>query len=253
MAKKWIPSQKQLSIYDELLKRQNQVRKLILKRRRADEEEGLGRPLPDLIIPMKAKRSRSKTYFFDSYADYRRKMKDLQRLYGGKGSPLIQYYKEAYKRNILSIVKDWIDVYLNFTEKPQGYFGKYSDEQIYIANQISDDGGRYLDLYNKFISLRTEEFITMYNSGMIPKLKFIYDEMKGTTTEDLKNGTRFEQIDEFINNYKEYKRQVREQTRNVMIKSVEDTPNFIESYSERIKNRSDKRRAEMISEAKRRK
>lgn len=224
MAKKWTPSQKQLQLYDELLKRQNITRKRLLRRRRVIEERGgFGRPLPDLVIPMKAKRHRDvQRYanYFDSYADYRNKMRALQMLYGGKGSPELAFYKSSYKHNILEHIKGWIGDYLNFSEKPDGYFGKYSEEQIYKANQIAEDGGKFLELYNKMVGLSTSEFMVMYDSGMIPKLKYIYDEMRNV------GEISFSFVDEFLDSYRDYRRQVREQ-RNITVKDVESRPNYL--------------------------
>lgn len=224
MAKKWTPSQKQLQLYDELLKRQNITRKRLLRRRRIIEERGgSGRPLPDLVLPMKAKRSRDISRYanyFDSYEDYRNKMRALRELYGGKGSPELGFYRSAYKRNILDHIKGWIEDYLNFSEKPKGYFGKYSEEQILIANQIADDGGKFLELYNKMISLSTAEFMAMYDTGMIPKLKYIYDEIRNV------GSISFSYVDEFLDSYSDFKRQVRDQ-KNLIVKGVESRRNFI--------------------------
>ena len=219
MAKKWTPSEKQLKLYDELLKRQNITRKRLLRRRRITEEEGsTGRPLPDLIIPMKARRYRDMSRYslrFDSYADYRNKIRALQLLYGGKGSPELQFYKENYRKNILDLIKGWIDSEINFRQKPAGYFGKYSEEQIMIANQSAEDGGKFLELYNKMISLSIGEFMVMYDSGYFPKLQYIYDEMKTV------GSVSFSYVDEFLYSYSDFRKQAREQ-RNVFIKGIED-------------------------------
>lgn len=217
MAKKWTPSQKQLSLYDELLKRQNITRKRLLRRRRIAEEEGsAGRPLPDLVIPMKAKRYRDFSRYskrFDSYEDYRNKIRALQTLYGGKGSPELQFYKESYKRNILNTIRDWIETEINFNQKPAGNFGKYSEEQIYLANKVAEEGGKFLELYNKMIGLSIGEFMTMYDSGFFPKLKYVYQEMKSV------GSVSFSYVDEFLYSYKDFRRQARDQE-NVFIKGV---------------------------------
>ena len=234
MAKKWTPSLKQLSLYDELLKRQNITRKRLLKRRRIAEQEGssFGRPLPDLVLPMKVKRHRNVTRYskrFDSYADYREKIKALQNLYGGKGDPLLRYYKETYKKNITNIIKGWIVDILNYKLAPDGYFGRYSDEQIQMANQVAQDGGRFLELYNKMIGLSTGEFMTMYDSGFFPKLKYIYEEMKGV------GGVEFSYVDEFLDSFSSFRRQAREQ-RNVFIKSYDDRRGYgKETYKHFVK------------------
>ena len=217
MAKKWTPSEKQLKLYDELLKRQNMTRKRLLRRRRITEEEGsAGRPLPDLVIPMKARRYRDMSRYsprFDSYKDYRNKIRALQLLYGGKGSPELQFYKENYRKNILNLIKGWIDSEINFKQKPDGYFGRYSEEQIMIANQSAEDGGKFLELYNKMISLSIGEFMAMYDLGYFPKLQYIYDEMKSV------GSISFSYVDEFLDSYSDFRKQVRENN-NLFVKSV---------------------------------
>lgn len=249
MAKKWTPSQKQLSIYDELLKRQNQARKAILRRRRIIEEEGMGRTLPDLIIPKKVRRYRDMTrYRFDSYKDYREKMRALQNLFGGKGSPDLQYYRMSYKQNIISVIRDWIDKYLNFQEKPKSKFGKYSEEQIYKANQIAEDGGKFLDLYNKYQSMSIAEFMAMYDTGHIPTLKIIYDEIRGVG--DTMSPSYFSKVNEFIDNFSDWRRQSRED-KNIMVKLFKDRPDIISSYKEDIKNRTEEKEESMRKDAKR--
>lgn len=226
MAKKWSPSLNQLSAYDELLKRQNQTRKVLLKRRRLYEEEGVGRSLPDLVLPMKARRFGDVSrYRFDSFQDYREKMRALTELYGGSGSPVLQYYKKAYKRNILNIVRDWIDAYIGLPDKPEGKFGKYSEDQIDLANRIANDGGKYLDLYNKLISLRTTEFMDMYDSGMIPPLKIIYDEMK--------DNINLSKVDEFLDMFSQYRKEIRENNPNRMVTRSEERYQEIKSTGKR--------------------
>ena len=232
MAKKWTPSQKQLSLYDELLKRQNITRKRLLKRRRIAEEEGssFGRPLPDLVIPVKARRHRNlSSYKFNSYEEYRQKIKALQQLYGGKGDPLLRYYKETYKKNILTLIRGWVEDILGFKYAPDGYFGRYSDEQIQIANQMANDGGRFLELYNKMIGLSTGEFMTMYDSGFFPKMKYIYEEMKGI------GGVEFSYVDEFLESFKDFRRQAVNQS-NIIVKTYEERHGYKqETYDKLVK------------------
>lgn len=221
MPKRWKPSLKQLTLYDELLKRQNITRKKLLKRRkRAEEETSFGRGLPDLVIPKKARRYRDLTrYRFDSYEEYRNQIRALQTLYGGKGSPELQFYRSSYRNNILNLIKEWIGEYINFKEKPKGFFGKYSDEQIQISSLIADGGEKFLLLYNKMISLSIGEFMAMYDSGYIPKLKYIYAEMKGIGT------VEFSFVDEFLSSYSDFRKQAREM--NIMFKSVESRKGYI--------------------------
>lgn len=223
MPKKWKPSLKQLSVYDELLARQNKARKRILKRRRIAEETSIvGRGLPDLVVPKKQRRYKDLMRYsgrFDSYEEYRNQIRALQDLYGGKGSPELQFYRSSYRNHILGLIKDWIRDYANFTEKPKGYFGKYSDEQLQVASIIADGGEKFLQLYNKLISLSVGEFMSLYDLGFIPKLKYIYAEMKGI------GNVEFSYVDEFITSISDFRRQVRESSNRFVI-PVEDRRNY---------------------------
>ena len=116
MAKKWIPSQKQLSLYDELLRRQNITRKRLLKIRRITESEAssYGGGLPDLVIPKKARRYRDLTrYRFDSYREYRLAMAKLKAEFSdfelsfGK-----QHYFTNYKNEKKLILKLFLQFHL---------------------------------------------------------------------------------------------------------------------------------------------
>lgn len=238
MAKKWTPSQKQLQLYDELLKRQNITRKRLLRRRRIIEEEGsFGRPLPDLIIPMKAKRHRNISRYasyFDSYEDYRNKIRALQQLYGkGKEDPTFSFYRSTYRNEILGLIKGWIGDYLNFAEKPKGFFGKYSEEQIQFVNQIGEDAGKFLELYNKMISLSLGEFMSMYDRGFIPRLKYIYDEIRNVSS------IEFSYVDEFLDSYSDFRKQVRE-NQNVIVKDLSERPRVAKKWDKALRDYENK-------------
>ena len=228
MAKKWQPSLKQLSLYDEMLARQNKTRKLLLKRRRKMEQEtSFGRGLPDLVLPKKQRRYRDLFRYstrFNSYEEYRNQIRALQMLYGkGSERPDYAFYKETYRKNILNLIKGWIGDYLNFKEKPTDYFGRYSDEQMQRIAIMVDEGDKYLDLYNKLISLSLGEFMAMYDSNYIPKLQFIYDELKGTGS-----NMQFSYVAEFIDNYYDYRRQARTKP-NRMVSSMSERLEELES------------------------
>lgn len=236
MAKKWTPSLKQLSLYDELLKRQNQTRKRLLKRRRIAETEGssFGRPLPDLVLPMKVRRFRDVSRYskrFDSYKDYQEKMRALRSLFGSKGDPTFNYFKATYRANILKLLRSWIEEKLNFRLPPEAH-GRYSKEQIELANYIGEDAGKYLEFYNKLINLETSEFQTMYDTGLIPRMRYIYNEMEGVG--------QFSVIDEFIQNVKDYRRMIREDAPNIMIESVEAHQRRAEWYKYTDRKRNEK-------------
>lgn len=230
----WKPSLKQLSLYDALLKRQNVARKRLLKRRKiAEQETSFGRGLPDLVIPKKQRRYRDVMRYaprFNSYEEYRNQIRALQTLYGkGKEEPDYAFYKSTYRKNILDLVKGWISEYINFSEKPQGYFGKYSDEQRQKVALMYDEGEKFLDLYNKMISLSLGEFMSMYDLGFIPKMQYIYEEMRGISK------VEFSRVDEFLDAYSDFRRQVRDKS-NIMVTSPLERSRTSKIYKKMLKD-----------------
>ena len=251
MPKNWRPSLKQLSLYDELLKRQNITRKRLLKRRRIAEEESSisGRGLPTLVIPKKARRYRDFTrYRFDSYEDYRRKMAELRALYGGKGSPLKQFYKSSYKENILNMIHEWIVNKIHFDEEfgdpyRAGMKKPYYYSDIQIAS-VGKKDGRILELYNYLKSLDIDKFMAMYDLNVMPDLHTIYD--------DITTQGQFSEIDNFLYDFTRLKSEiVKTGAYKKLIEnskySIESRPDYISSYEESTKNRSEKRLDEIRS------
>ena len=212
MAKKWIPSQKQLSLYDELLRRQNITRKRLLKIRRITESEAssYGGGLPDLVIPKKARRYRDLTrYRFDSYREYRLAMAKLKAEFSdfelsfGK-----QHYFTNYKNVLLSMISEILDrENIPYREdaqtgkiKPER-LGRFSKEEIESYTDKHPELARYFELFNKVSNMYVPKFLTMYFSGDIPVLKYVYLEMEGTLS-------RYNQIDEFYFKFKDFNRDV---------------------------------------------
>ena len=249
MAKNWKPTLKQLSVYDELLKRQNYTRKRLLRRRRIMEEESsFGRGLPTLVIPMKAKRFRDITrYRFDSYKEYREKLKALRELYGTKGSPLKQYYMRTYKENILNMIQDWIKNKIGFTEEPADPYRAGQTKPYYYSDiQIAEVGkkdGRILMLYNELKSLESAKFMALYDADVMPTPRMIYNDITSMTT--------YSEIDYFIEDFDRLKSKIvnTEYYRRLVDDArLENRPDWINNYGESVKSRSKKRFEEIKSE-----
>lgn len=244
MAKKWTPTQKQLSFYDELLRRQNEVRKQVLRRRRIAEEGGTFGSLPDLVIPMKAKRYRDLSrYHFDSYAEYRKARQRLSELYGGK-SPLKTWYKTAYKGNIMAILKDWIENKYGYKETPEDKKQWNSKEPtLYSDFQIENapEGlSRLLEIYNLIEKTDISVFMAMYDLKSFPSLHIIYDDVTGEAN--------FGEVDRFINDFEYEKRRVMKSAEYRALKeelSRNLDGGYINDYQKSVENRSAKRLAEI--------
>lgn len=224
MAKKWSPSLKQLSAYDELLRRQNITRKRLLKMRRVTEEEGVGAPLPDLVLPTKAKRTRDiSRYHFDSYEAYRREMKYLYENYSKfELSWTKQHYYRNYKDAILSMLSDKLgELGINFDTdergflKPEGTAGRFTKEQIedYTHLTKAEYLEDYFNFYNSICGMSSKKFLAMYQAGNIPMLKYIYQEVQG-------RDTHLNLLDMFMDASKSFIRELK--GGNVMLKNLTD-------------------------------
>lgn len=176
--KKWSPSLEQLESYVTLLRERNKVRRQILRKRaKVEKLKAKGVTVPDLVVPKYVRvRQNIRTYRFKGWKDYQTKMRELRRVYG-KG--IETYYKETYKKNILSAYRDMITTavqengYESDFGKPQGRGGYYSREQIEQAGELGD----YMELYNRFVAMNPSKFQDMYENGYITPLKYMYVEM----------------------------------------------------------------------------
>ena len=208
MAKRWKPSLKQASEYDELLRKQNITRKRLLRIRRITEEESYsGRTgLPDLILPKKARRYRDLSrYTFNSYEEFRELKAKLKAEYSDFELSFSKaHYFQNYKNAILSMLQEEFDkrniVYdmdKSGLPKGEGWRGRFTDEQIEDLTYKAPELKKFIEFFNKVAGMNTDSFITMYFSGEIPVLKYIYLEMLGSLKED-------NQIERFYSDYQTF-------------------------------------------------
>lgn len=197
------PTKKQVSLYNQLIKKQNKIRTEVLKRRGETEEEAkTGRlpPLPDLVVPRKGKHI-STRFRFSSKQAFKLKLRALKEAYG---QDLIGWYRQNYQNKILDAFLNAINAELNnlgyFDEvKPEvnnRFFSKEQMEEFRDIN-ISDTSTRtiydFMKAYNQLRALPTYQFMDMYDKGYLPAFKFIYADMtQGTYTglEQLVDGMR---------------------------------------------------------------
>lgn len=192
---KYKPTHRQATLYDKLLKQQNKLRKrLIRQRKELEESTGVGR-LPDLVIPSKAHTRRNvNNYSFDSYEEFRRKLKALTNLYGynpdnRKTDPLLRWYKLNYKDKILELWREKIadvgdrfgagklDVLHEFGHEG----GRYTQAEIDRIRELGGDVSRladYMEAYNELVGMRIAQFMDAYNNSYFPKYQFIYNDLE---------------------------------------------------------------------------
>lgn len=190
------PSQRSIDLYNQLIAQQNKVRKTLTRiHKHAEETSGSGR-LPALVIPRRSRKI-SRDYFeglskAELKARIRRfwsKYKEAKNLFG-KG--LRSYLGRTVKDGYMDLWRDQI-LFIS-GEEPQGYFGKYSKEQI--ENSFMGD---FMEVYNRLISLSPEVFLAMLYHGDIIQFKYIYAEMTGMGNRE------YSWIDQQVDNLDKYR------------------------------------------------
>ena len=157
------PSQHTVDLYNQLVKKQNAVRKILKKiHKHAEETLGVGR-LPALILPKKARQIRNRDnlnikLFWLRY----RNMRDM--FSGG----LNNYLGKVVKQGYMQLWRDQIGI------DPEGYFNMYTPLQIKEAGEL----GKFMEVYNKLNRLSGLQFLALQYVGGITAFKWIYDEMK---------------------------------------------------------------------------
>lgn len=167
----WTPTQRELKLYDELVRKSNQVRRVLLKSRKNQEKETPVGRLPALVVPTKKKLSNkiNWTRFRKEMGKraWRRKLKEFKAMFG---EGMKSYLKETYKKGYLMLWEEHIG------ERPEGKFGRYSQEQIALAG---DKIGRFMEMYNKILVMSPISFYHMAQRGFLVDFQFIYDDLGG--------------------------------------------------------------------------
>lgn len=171
------PSQRSVDLYNQLVARQNQVRKQLKRiHKGAEEKLGAGR-LPALIIPSSAHKIRPNYFMGLSKEELRRRlnrfwkrMKEAKSLFG---AGIRSYLSRTVKQGYMDL---WRDQILQLSgESPEGVARMFTKKQI-----ENSDMGKFMDLYNRLNRLSAESFLAMLYKGDIISFKFIYMEMIGT-------------------------------------------------------------------------
>lgn len=167
------PSQRSIDLYNQLVKRQNEVRKALRKiHKHAEETLGAGR-LPALVIPKSAKRIRRNYFEGISKAELTRRLrmfwnsyKQARELFSGK-DPLRKYLGRTVFDGYRQL---WVDL---IGTDPEGSTGHYTQEQIINAG----DAGQFMEVFNKLFSRGQEMyFLALLYTKQVIEFKWIYQE-----------------------------------------------------------------------------
>ena len=170
------PSQKSIDIYNQLVEKQNEVRKILTRiHKKHEEASGAGR-LPALVIPKRAKKIKPSHFYERDKTLLKARIKAFWRSYGqakelfGKG--LTSYLSRTVKDGYMELWRDQI-LFMS-GESPQGVANQFTREQM--ENSYL---GEFMHTYNRLNRLSPEEFLAMLYRGEIIQFKYIYAEMIG--------------------------------------------------------------------------
>lgn len=156
------PSQHSIDLYNQLVKKQNAVRKILKKiHKHAEETLGVGR-LPALILPKRARQIQNRDNLnLKAFWNRYRKMRDMF------GNGINDYLGKVVKQGYMELWREHIGI------DPEGYFGKYTPLQIREAGEL----GIFMEVYNKLQGLSGLQFLALQYMGGITAFKWIYDEL----------------------------------------------------------------------------
>ena len=241
------PSQRSIDLYNQLVAKQNKVRKTLRKiHKEAEASQGAGR-LPALVIPKNAhkikqskfkglSRAKRKAKLEAFWADYR----ELRDQFAG-ADPLRKYIAKTVTAGYRALFRDLIGI------EPEAN-GYYSKGQIATSDELT---GKYMELFNKMFRYGNEmHFYKLLITGNILEFKYFYREfMYGNENENTfveeqldvwKRANTIEarmQLDEALKQispelYKElHKEETRKKAQNKMQRDLE-TERMMKNYYE---------------------
>ena len=165
MAKLRRPSQRTIDIYNQLVAKQNQVRKTLIKMHKQAEETLTAGRLPALVIPKRARKYRNMFSAGLSKTELKRRLKAFWDKYrtakelfsGGVSSYLKQMVFKGYKDL-------WIE---QLGEAPEGKFGRYTPDQIRLSRM-----GRAMEVYNMLFTHGSDLFLSLLYTDRVTEFKY---------------------------------------------------------------------------------
>ena len=165
----WTP--KQISAYEEMLKRYKKLRQQVIKVHKHFEEVTPTGRLPSLVVPKKIRKMSQRQMRMSGRKMYQMRMRELRK-YVGKD--IFGQYMKDYKRTYMELWRSYL-----IKEDPEGRFGRFTEEQIKLASINEPETARLMELYNSTNQLSAEQFFLALKSGKIPSFAKLYNEAVG--------------------------------------------------------------------------
>lgn len=181
MAKNWNPSKKQLSAYEELVKRYQKVRRKIIKAHRNFSEFTVSGRLPSLVVPERHRKMSVNQIRLSGRRLFNLKIKQLKKVVAGGLDDFYKKFKDSY----LELYRRYIiedDPEYNPFGGEKGFL--YSEDQIKLKNIDDPKMAQFMIDYNNLVRMNRYLFAFLIKSGKLPEFKQIYREFKGLTFEE---------------------------------------------------------------------
>lgn len=174
MPRTWKPSQKELSVYEQLLKKYNKMRQQVIKAHRALEEHTPSGRMPSLVVPERHRKMTLRQIQIGGRRLFKLKLRQLKtNIRGGLGA-FFKRYKDGYLELYRDLIGETPE--LNpFHSSAKGFL--YSEEQIKLAHINEPELAKFMRTYNDIVRLNPAVFTLLIKSGKIPSFQRLYDEL----------------------------------------------------------------------------
>lgn len=164
MAKKWNPSENQISAYEQILKRYNKIRKQIISAHHNLEQIVPSGRMPSLVVPERHRKMTLRQMRLTGRRVFLLKLRQLKKVVHGG----LQAFYSDYKKSYLQLYRDYI-----IQDMPEGYQNRfYSDLQIKEAD--SPEMAQFMHDYNSLVNMNGTVFTLLLKMGKIPQFKYLY-------------------------------------------------------------------------------
>lgn len=163
----WNPSKKQISTYEQLLKRYNKQRKQIERAHRQLEQITPSGRMPSLVIPERQRKMTLRQIRMSGRRMFAMKIRQLKKIVHGG----LQEFYNDYKKSYLELYRNYI-----IQDDPEGYQNRfYSPEQIAEAERLEGkEMAQFMHDYNRIVTMNGTVFTFLVKAGKIPEFRYLY-------------------------------------------------------------------------------
>lgn len=163
MAKQWNPTEKQLSVYEETLKKYNKLRKQIIKAHHSLEKITPSGRMPSLVVPERQRKMSLRQIRLSGRQVFNLKIRQLKKVVHGG----LQAFYSDYKKSYLELYRNYI-----IQDLPEGYQGRfYSEFQI---KEADPEMAQFMHDYNSLVNMNGVVFAFLVKSGRLPEFRYLY-------------------------------------------------------------------------------